>query len=106
MGPWATANYCRAGIKSLHGTVPTNEKWPIDPKKQKKHHREILKKLNSRDAKTLMSLQGIGPKTACMIMACCFVRGVAFRFESIQDLRKVRGLGEAFFKKFKKFACQ
>ncbi len=21
MGPWATANYCRAGIKSLRGTV-------------------------------------------------------------------------------------
>jgi hypothetical protein len=86
--------------------VPTNEKWPIDPKKQKKHNRDILKKLNSRDAKTLMSLQGIGPKTACMIMACCFMRGEAFRFESIQDLRKVRGLGEAFVKKFKKFACQ
>jgi hypothetical protein len=60
--------------------VLTNEKWPIDPKKQKKHNREILKKLNSSDAKTLMSLQGIGPKTACMIMACCFVRGETFRF--------------------------
>ncbi len=22
MGPWATANYCRAGIKSLRGTTP------------------------------------------------------------------------------------
>ncbi len=21
MGPWATANYCRAGIKSLRGTI-------------------------------------------------------------------------------------
>jgi hypothetical protein len=21
LGPWATANYCRAGIKSLRGTV-------------------------------------------------------------------------------------
>jgi DNA uptake protein ComE-like DNA-binding protein len=83
--------------------VPTNEKWPIDPKKQKKHHRVILKKLNSHDGKTLMSLQGIGPKTACMIIPCSFVQGVAFRFESIQDLRKVRGLGKAFFKKFKKF---
>jgi hypothetical protein len=79
--------------------VPTEEKWPIDPKKQKKHNREILKKLNSHDAETLMSLQGIGPKMACMIMACCFMRGEAFRFESIQDLRKVPGLGEAFFKK-------
>ncbi len=35
--------------------VPTEEKWPSDPKKQKKHNREILKKLNSRDVKTLMS---------------------------------------------------
>ncbi len=29
MGPWATANYCRAGIKSLRGTLPLARAWTI-----------------------------------------------------------------------------
>ncbi len=46
LGPWATANYCRAGIKSLRGTAlktlssgqknPKNPKKPKSPKKTKK----------------------------------------------------------------------
>ncbi len=33
MGPWATANYCRAGIKSLRGTdvYYAMELWGLDP---------------------------------------------------------------------------
>jgi len=56
--------------------------------------------INTADKKTLMSLPGIGPKTADAIISYRKTKG---SFTKISDLRKVKGIGSKKFKKIEKY---
>lgn len=56
--------------------------------------------INTANKKTLMSLPGVGPKTADAIISYRAKNG---SFEKLADLRKVKGIGSKKFKKIEKY---
>lgn len=76
------------------------------------HHKDVLfipfKKevpcvsINSASAEDLMSLSGIGEKTAALIIE---YRNSVHRFQTIEDLLLVKGIGEKTLSKFKDRLC-
>lgn len=76
------------------------------------HHKDVVyipfKKvipcisINSASAEDLMSLSGIGEKTAALIIE---YRTNVHRFQTIEDLLLVKGIGEKTLSKFKDRLC-
>ena len=58
--------------------------------------------INTADEKELDSLPGVGPAMAKRIIEYRETQG---RFERIEDIKKVRGIGEAKFAKMKDKLC-
>lgn len=56
--------------------------------------------INTADEATLVSLPGIGPKTAAAIVSYRDAHG---KFKSIQELTMVKGVGEKKFQKIEPF---
>ncbi|MDO8535915.1 MAG: helix-hairpin-helix domain-containing protein [Candidatus Omnitrophota bacterium] len=54
--------------------------------------------INEADEESLTRLDGIGPSLACKILAYRSERG---SFGSVEELKKVKGLGEKLFEKIK-----
>jgi DNA uptake protein ComE-like DNA-binding protein len=64
------------------------------------HNREVLEKFNSTNLKTLISMLGMGPKRADIIIKYHQLRDKAFRFKHFRDKRKIPGLDVSFFSCF------
>ena len=61
-----------------------------------------LVNINTADARLLDTLPGIGPAMAQRIIEYRETQG---RFETVEDLKRVRGIGEAKFAKLKDKVC-
>ena len=58
--------------------------------------------INTADLATLQTLNGVGPSTAQKIID---YRNANGKFKSIDDLKKISGIGEKTFAKFKDQIC-
>ena len=58
--------------------------------------------INTADLTTLQTLNGVGPSTAQKIID---YRNANGKFKSIDDLKKISGIGEKTFAKFKDQIC-
>ena len=58
--------------------------------------------INTADLTTLQTLSGVGPATAQKIIDYRTANG---KFKTIEDIKKVSGIGEKTFEKFKDKIC-
>ena len=58
--------------------------------------------INTADLATLQTLSGVGPSTAQKIIDYRTANG---KFKTIEDIKKVSGIGEKTFAKFKDKIC-
>lgn len=75
---------------------------PGTPKTVGPMEKKALVNLNTASAEELDQLPGIGPSTAAAIVEFRTQEGM---FTSIEDIKKVRGIGEAKFRKLASHVC-
>ena len=86
-----------------HIHVPTKEiffgELPDEKKSSAKNFGDVVN-INTADEKTLTNLPGVGPSTAKKIIEYREHNG---NFKTIDDIKKVRGIGDKKFEKMKEF---